>query len=175
MSSQVLFQYVKANFTTSITMVVYQKMDHPYIMAHQISLEAEVWTPALNQGWNVLIMLNQLQSQLLLFRHSIRQILLQIIPTTTFIFFKVKKLSPSSMIFNERIGYLESTTDRIVANVDHVLDILSNKTFPTNHLDMMIPCYVTLRIIPPLTVKHQFQGSVNNVIHAHHFPISLWQ
>jgi hypothetical protein len=39
MSSLVLFQHVEPNFTNSIMMVVFQKMDHPFVMAHQGSLE----------------------------------------------------------------------------------------------------------------------------------------
>jgi len=42
---------------------------------------------------------------------------------------------------------------------------LSNKTFPTKHQDLKIPCIVTLRIIPPSTVTPPPLGSVNNVFH----------
>jgi hypothetical protein len=42
MSLPVLFQHVEPNFSNTITMVVFQKVDHSFIIARQSSLESEI-------------------------------------------------------------------------------------------------------------------------------------
>jgi hypothetical protein len=42
MSSPVLFQHVESNFSNTITMVVFQKADHSFIIDRQSSLESEI-------------------------------------------------------------------------------------------------------------------------------------
>jgi len=98
--------------------------------------------------------------------------LLHLPPTITskmiFVSYKFKRLSLSNMS-SMRISLSVSGT--LKAPLKGLMPMwtkswtLSNKTFPTKHQDLKIPCIVTLRIIPPSTVTPPPLGSVNNVFH----------
>jgi hypothetical protein len=70
--------------------------------------------------------------------------------------------------FSERIGHLEGTPDRIVANVDWVLEIIT-QNFTTNLHDMKTLWYVTLRTTLTSKVKQQLRGKGNNVFLSCHY------